>query len=71
MSTEFYRNLLTKRRPRPAPADVPVGMRLIRELEEMEPGQVMHIENIGGRQFSIIATDDLQHILERAKMAAS
>jgi hypothetical protein len=71
VSTEFYRNLIMRKRPRPKPAVITVGAALLQELEAMQPGEFMIISDVGGRQFSVIATVDLEYVLERARMRAT
>jgi hypothetical protein len=68
MNSDFIKSLFARRRPRPKPAMVPVGRALLTELESMEPGQIMNIMDVDGREFAVIATDDLRHIAERAGM---
>ena len=70
MSIDIVRRLLVKR-PRPEPGPIHIGQRMARELAAMQPGEVMRITDIEGRDFGIIALDDLQFMAERAKMVLS
>jgi hypothetical protein len=69
LNSEFIRRLYVTPRSAPATGRVPVGAVLLEEMAAMRPGQVMKMRDIDGRDFAVIAMEDLEYITERAGMS--